>query len=214
MLKLPSQISSFQFFIDIQPHQGIAHPVAGRYAFPSDTLSCTSWQNGSSTQSGTIIAPAAAASVTCDALLPLACCSTPYRETFAGFTTAHVNGERGGRGGMNLICGSEFAGSHICHTAEYIRAHSTTSPPVSAAWIDGSVLSLVGHDSTTPAPGREHETLNNYFGGQSMGRLVTTAWGSASNCRNWTSSEAIEQGSVLPQAYDTCAAIHAVACCR
>ena len=39
---------------------------------------------------------------------------------------------------MHQRCGQAFAGSHLCHVAEYERATPTITPPATGAWLDAS----------------------------------------------------------------------------
>jgi hypothetical protein len=57
---------------------------------------------------------------------------------FAGFTSTAVNGAIGSREQMHAMCAAQFAGSHLCHTAEYQLANSSVPVPADGAWIDAS----------------------------------------------------------------------------
>lgn len=128
----------------------LAGKDTGRYVAANaitDGQSCLNW-TGYTYNTGALPAtrPANGLTITaggpesqlCTEARPLACCASPTEEGFAGFTTASVSGDRGGRALMNFSCGSEFPGSHMCHTAEYYRAHPTEEPPADGAWIDYS----------------------------------------------------------------------------
>jgi hypothetical protein len=114
---------------------------------------CMGWTSTLNTDGqirGPIIRPAGATLVDCASLLPLTCCSTPYRERFAGFTSFTANGVIGGEAMANYRCATEFAGSHLCHVAEYYRAHPTLSPPAEGAWVDTSAVPWLTSVSYAP----------------------------------------------------------------
>lgn len=121
------------------------------------------------------------ATADCTLSKPLACCDSPYRESFAGFTTATRDGAAGGRAGMHLACGTEFPGSHLCHVAEYARTHPTILPPVQGAWMD---MSGYQYHSTL--------YLNRESARADEGRYTVASW---ANCYNWTDNTAIESGN-------------------
>src|SRR5262249_43978172 len=128
---------------------------------------------------------------------PLACCMTPVRTRFAGFTAALKNGNLGGRPAAHAACQAEFANSHLCHEAEYLRAAAPQSIPASGAWIDSSTVN--GSTSVT--------------GGAPQGGRYTVGV-----CFNWTSSLNTAGGYVLTQAGNVtsnndCSVSHPLACC-
>ena len=107
----------------------------------------------------------------CNEMRAVACCNGRPATTFAGFTTALFDGgSANGRPGLNAACHAEFADSHFCHIAEYVRAHSAVPVPAEGAYIDESV----DGDGTT------------VFGGLPLaGRYL-----SGNDCRDWTWSAA------------------------
>ena len=128
---------------------------------------------------------------------PLACCNGLPSGAFAGFTVAP--GPMNGRPGMHLACDTEFAGSHMCHAAEYLGTVSTAAPPAGGAWLDSSV---------TP---RGFQTEG---GAPSFGRWV----GTSGTCRYWASTSTSYAGLVLSSSgeldYDvSCDTPRPVACC-
>jgi hypothetical protein len=121
----------------------------GREAF---SFSCGSWTSASNTSfAATFLRPDGRVQTTssntfptppaCDVQRALACCNGAPKVQLAGFTTVTPDGAGFGTGrpGMHAACASEFAGSHMCHIAEYLRAGSPVSVPTSGAWIDPSV---------------------------------------------------------------------------
>jgi hypothetical protein len=173
-------------------------PESGRYLASSD---CTNWTIGGATSSGHWLHPSGyvTASGDCSASRPLACCNTPSKVRFAGFTRTAATGGFGGRSKMHAACAAEFPGSHFCHAAEWIRASSPTTIPMSGAWIDPSTGGTGG--------------LNN-SGLTGSGRYLAS-----SDCTNWTIGGATSSGHWLhPSGYVTasgdCSASRVVACCQ
>lgn len=74
--------------------------------------------------------------------------------SFAGFTATTHTGNLAGRPGAHAICNAAFAGSHLCHAAEYLQSNSGTTPPMSGAWIDNSTSGSGVNNSGTPGSGR------------------------------------------------------------
>lgn len=207
--------STNYFRMRIVPHQGIAHRSAGIFAAESATLNCFNWAKAGSGETGTLLVPSNATTLNCTSPRPLACCSTPYRERFRGFTSAAVDGARGGRAGMNAVCATEFPGSHICHIAEYFRAHAHVSPPDGGAMLERSIYFRPGFDSTTPEPNRLWAISSYEYGGEEMGREIAPAWGESSNCNNWTSASTSIGPLRWPLTYGgSCAVPASVACCE
>jgi hypothetical protein len=121
----------------------LAARSSGRYTAASNDTNCTNWTALSYTSFGTVydgkgvtITPSGASYQLCKDPRPLACCKSPMREKFRGFTQATVTGDVGGRERMHFLCGSEMPGSHLCHHAEYVRAAPRVAPPVARAWVD------------------------------------------------------------------------------
>jgi hypothetical protein len=173
----------------------------GRHLFSYD---CTDWtsnsvnsygywldQNGGITNNGS-----------CASQHVLACCNSPAKTTFSGYTTfTAAGGGFGGSGryGMHARCAAEFPGSHMCHAAEWIRAQVATPPPNAGAWldpssIDGSTTVIAG----TPEAGRH---LFSY------------------DCTDWTSSSVNSYGYWIDtnggiSNNGSCATVHSIACCQ
>jgi len=130
--------------------------------------------------------------------------------TFAGFTTATTNGAAGGREAMHALCDAAFAGSHMCHVAEYEVAASATIPPSQGAWIDSSCIEYVA-GGTLPS-GRISCDVK--LGSSDAGRRLAASTGS--NCNGWTSAISNHYGfHINPTEAKTasCDAIRPVACC-
>jgi len=106
----------------------------------------------------------------CNTQRALACCNGAAKVRFAGFTTLVVDGAGtgGGRPGMHGACAAQFAGSHMCHVAEYLRAASSQSVPTTGAWLDPS-----GNERGEVTTG----------GSPRLGR-----WTSTFSCNSWTSN--------------------------
>ena len=99
---------------------------------------------------------------------------------------------------MHAKCATAFAGSHMCHLAEYARANPMTSPPSTGLWLDVSAAQLQ-FDRYTALP--------------FMGRYIeqTSSW----NCVNWTVTTGT--GLVVQASGPTsavCSAARPVACCK
>jgi hypothetical protein len=92
--------------------------------------------------------------------------------SFIGFTTGTTLGNLGSREQMHAMCGAQFAGSHLCHVAEYGLANGASPVPANGAWVDtsgytGANSTYGDYDVATP----------------SAGRYVYTSTG---NCSAWT----------------------------
>ncbi|MBL0220882.1 MAG: collagen-like protein [Myxococcales bacterium] len=188
----------------------VASTDLGRYAGQLYTGNCDNWTTATSSGSttfGETINPATPTAVVCTSSHALACCSTPYVEGFRGFTTASVTGVRpGGRAEMHQLCGAQFAGSHMCHVAEYQRATPTVSPPAAGAWLDMSGYLRSG------------SSVSNEVASQHMGRYAGQLY--TGNCDNWTaatSSGSTTFGETITQAGPTasvCTSARPIACCE
>jgi hypothetical protein len=128
-------------------------PGSGRYLAGSD---CSYWTHSGSGSSGLWLNAQSILTTTgdCSASRSLACCNTPGKVRFAGFTATATSGNFGGRAKMHAACSAAFPGSHFCHAAEYLRATSPTTPPMSGAWIDNSTSGSGVNNSGTPGSGR------------------------------------------------------------
>jgi hypothetical protein len=193
-------------------------PGSGRW---TDSYTCDSWTsaNGSSFSNTYLAANGqitTASSSTaplppgCNTQRSLACCNGTPKVQFAGFTSMITNGGSiaGGRPGMHGVCASEFAGSHMCHAAEYLRASSGVTIPASGAWLDPSVNE------------RDELVLG---GSPRFGR-----WTSSYTCSGWTSASGTSfsstfldaDGDIKTHSSSTaplpigCAAQRPIACCR
>jgi len=182
----------------------------GRYTGQLYSANCNNWSeamSGSTATSGSTIRPDGVTSQLCTTSHALACCSTPYAETFRGLTSTSVTGVRpGGRAEMHQLCGAQFPGSHMCHTAEYQRANPTSSPPAGGAWID-----ISGFLKQSGSPTSEIATQH---AGRYSGQLYSA------NCNSWTaalSGSTATSGSIITPSGATsavCTTSRPVACCQ
>ena len=171
---------------------------SGRYVAYNGT--CDSWSNASSSYYGTVVTPTGGiATQGCNASRVLACCNTPSKTRFAGFTTSATTGSASGRPAMHGRCASAFPGSHLCHATEYIRSNSATVVPASGAWVDPSLArgSTDRWNSGMPASGRYV-----YYNG------TCDSWSNASSSYYGTSITT--NGGVVTQG---CNASRTLACC-
>ena len=181
----------------------VASPTSGRYTARDFYANCSSWSSTASAV-GLAIKPGGAFLEDCTEQHVLACCSTPYREKFRGFTASTVDGNGGGRAAMHARCATEFVGAHLCHAAEYERATSVSAPPAGGAWIDAS-----GYAS--PSGG----TLETRVAAPGVGRWTGRSY--YDNCENWTTNAAASAGFVVRPALTTsssCATARPLACCE
>jgi hypothetical protein len=190
---------------------GTASNVASRDAGRSvgwSPYNCWSWSASDSAWGLTLYPDGAfgiGSAASCSTPHVLACCATPYRERFRGFTTATTTGAAGGRTRMHSLCAQQFAGSHLCHIAEYERATPTTTPPTSGAWVDDSAV-ITAAGSVETADGLRR-----------AGRITSQA--DYANCDNWTAitaATALEGLAIEPvHAYSvSCAVARPLACCE
>lgn len=204
--------ASLSHFLSIVPVQNTGHPSAGIYT-SFGSLNCTGWGSSSAAQTGTALQPNGTNLADCSVARAIACCSTPFRERFSGFTTALVSGAPGGRAAMNRVCRQEFPSSHICHSAEYVRGHSRVSLlPGERAWVDGSTIGYLGHNDSSPDPSKTYQLSAASFGSADAQRLVRGIWSGTENCDNWTNAS--EFGLALPGGGLACSATARVACCE
>jgi hypothetical protein len=158
-------------------------PQAGRSA---NGYNCQSYTHNGTTYGGTSLAASGSIGWTtdCNVSRPLACCTTPSKTRFAGFTRATTNGKLGGRARTHAMCNSEFPGSHYCHAAEYIRANSGVPIPAGGVWIDPSANNSGVVYSGVPTAGRQANgyTCQSYmhdgttYGGTSLAQRGTMGW--------------------------------------
>jgi len=184
-----------------------ALPESGRMIFAESSpydQNCTNWTNATNQASGLSIQPAGGVTAPCNTALPLACCGTPYYETFRGFTTATTAGNSGGRASMHGLCAAQYPGSHLCHVAEYHRANPSAPPPAAGAWLDGSSVGNYGFITNATAQAK-------------AGRFTgVDSTYNRDNCKNWTSNLNANQGWVVQPAGTntaTCDQALPAACC-
>jgi len=190
--------------------QDAAHPDIGRWIGPNSSQNCANWTTDGAGAQGLTLTQGGPTNTNmqCSDLKPLACCSSPYQETFAGFTAATYLGDLGGRAGAHAICATEFVGSHMCHLSEYERTMSTTTPPASGAWLDQSGLLV-----TTPGPNAGTSVCSTREMARFIGQHGTY------NCTNWTTTSSGLRGMVIfddgaSTATTTCDTARPIACCQ
>ncbi|MBS1120088.1 MAG: uncharacterized protein H6Q90_2316 [Deltaproteobacteria bacterium] len=170
---------------------------AGRFLDNEPSSNCSSWTTAAQFTKGGAIQASNEITATCATARAVACCNTPYAETFRGFTTGTTNGNAGGRARMHARCATEFAGSHMCHIAEYVRAAPRVAPPATAAWMDDSTFNNRGENrGAMPRSGRS-----------------TSA---ESSCNSWTTSSQFVNALAMNAAggvRGTCDLARAIACC-
>jgi hypothetical protein len=151
---------------------------AGRSVAANSQINCLGWTVAATAiQTGIVIRPQGTAFALCNVPRPVACCLTPYLETFRGLTAASYAGNVGGRHVMHATCAAEYPGSHLCHSAEYERAASTVPLPATGAWADSSTFNhYPEYNGAMPRSGRLILNDGNY------------------NCENWTSASNIRYG--------------------
>ena len=170
---------------------------AGRSA---NETACISWSRNTAGYGGTGITEAGSitTSLDCSTTHPLACCNTPSKTRFAGFTTATTTGNAGGRHKMHALCAAEFAGAHLCHAAEYLRSNSATPVPTSGAWLDPSGF---GKNSWS--------TIGLPEAGRSNNETACISWSRDTSGYGGTSLTA--SGSISTSL--DCSTAHALTCC-
>lgn len=72
----------------------------------------------------------------CTATKPLACCQTPLKRVFRGFTSLSFTGDLGGFPGANAKCRAEFPGSYFCSYGDYNRSEPGLGAPALGSWVD------------------------------------------------------------------------------
>ncbi len=182
---------------------GVATSRSGRHVGQHLYANCHSWTT-TAQASGLVVHTSGAGYIACAERRPLACCTTPYRERFRGFTSAMVTGDAGGRAAMHGRCAAELSGSHLCHAAEYARATPVISPPASGAWIDASGFAL-----------REGGTRESSVASANAGRW--TGRSIYDNCTNWVDASATLSGTVVAPGLTSsasCATARPLACCE
>lgn len=181
---------------------GCGDPVAssdsGREVMSSSGGNCANWTTTAGLSNGAvIIEPASTQYAACNVARAVACCTTPYRERFRGFTSATRTGASGGRAAMHRACASEFSGSHLCHLAEYWRANPTTTPPAGGAWLDYSSFNDITEDmGAMPRSGRSTYP--------------------SSACTAWTNASAVDNALTITPGGDqsqACSVARPLACC-
>jgi len=164
------------------------------------TYSCSSWNNSGGGDYGTIVTATGTIDPygACGTARQLACCNTPTKARFAGFTSATVHGAAGGRWKMHSLCATAFTGAHMCHATEYLRANSAQTVPSGGAWLDSSSV----NGSTVANSGVPDSS-----------RYITGA-----SCSSWNNSGGGDYGTVVTDVtqidtYGDCARARPVACC-
>lgn len=172
-------------------------PGSGRYIYG---YTCAHWNDAAASKYGTYLTTAGNIldDTGCNVSRSLACCNSVRKTRFAGFTPTTTNGNVNGRPKMHAMCATAFAGSHLCHAAEYIRATSATTIPASGAWID---------PSTTPS------TSFTNLAHPSSGRYIY-----GYTCSHWSDAGASKYGTYIATSGNIlddsgCNVSRTVACC-
>ena len=177
----------------------VASPDSGRLVEAGQSSNCSNWTTAAQfTTGGQIQADGQQLTAACATPRAVACCNTPFKEKFRGFTSATTNGAAGGRAAMHARCAAEFAGSHLCHLAEYTRAGSSIAPPANGAWMDDSTYHNRFEDrGVMPRSGR---TLHNQ-----------------TSCNAWTSNNQFANALAMNPAggvRGACDLARPLACCQ
>jgi hypothetical protein len=158
---------------------------------------CNTWTSSSSGTPGTYLAQEGGVSNNgaCNVLRPLACCNGAPKTTFVGVTSAPAT--MTGRVAMHVACNAQFVGSHMCHAAEYLRAHSALPIPASGAWLDASTSQI---------------------GGTTSGGAAIFGRANGPACNTWTSTSSGTPGTYVAQEggisnNGACNVLRPVACC-
>ena len=164
------------------------------------SYSCSSWNNSGGGDYGAIVTATGNIDVfgACGTARQLACCNTPTKARFAGFTAATSTGAAGGRWKMHSLCATAFTGGHMCHASEYLRANSAQTVPSGGAWLDSSTTT----GSTVANTGVPDSAR--YIGG--------------SSCSSWNNSGGGDYGTIVTDVaqidvFGDCARARPVACC-
>lgn len=121
---------------------------AGR--FVGAQHNCLNWtSNPSGTGSGAALSVWPHDLVPCVNQLSVACCNSPYREQFAGVTTATTDGNAGGIEGMNRRCHMEYPNSHFCSFSEFQRAAVPIAVP--SVWMQPNFSMQISPEDNPPA---------------------------------------------------------------
>lgn len=149
----------------------------------------------------------------CNLQRALACCNGAPKVQLAGFTTVQPDGAGAtpgaGRPGMHAACNAQFAGSHMCHIAEYLRANSPVPVPATGAWLDPSVNE--NDDTVTGGAARFGRETSSFtcFGWTS--NTATGAW--SSTHLDVDGNAKLQSSNSFPQQIG-CTARRPIACCR
>jgi hypothetical protein len=135
----------------------------------------------------------------CSSSRALACCNSPAKVRFAGFTRQTTNGSIGSRAKAHALCAGEYSGSHLCHVAEFIRTSSPVTVPASGAWLD---------------PSSSASTGGIYTGVPAAGRFVL-----GYDCSSWTQGTTGYAGTWVSASGSMdingdCSTVRALACCQ
>jgi hypothetical protein len=183
----------------------LASRDTGRYTGSDFSLNCNNWTVTTSGDNGEMLSAGGVAVHACSSSLVVACCSSPYKEQFAGFTSTTTTGAlSGGRAAMHAFCGAQFSGSHLCHAAEYARASPKTTPPAGGAWLDASGYSRTAGLADISSVASIHD-----------GRYTASDF--SVNCNNWTAAPSGNNGETVTSAgttYGACSTARVAACCR
>jgi hypothetical protein len=170
---------------------------AGRF---SGAYTCSGWNNTGGGDYGTIVNAKGTIDIygDCSTARQLACCNTPTKARFAGFTAATTSGGAGGRFKMHALCATAFTGAHMCHASEYLRANSAASVPSGGAWLDPSTVNSTNIANT---------------GVPDSARFI-----GAYTCSSWNNTGGGDYGTIVNELgaidiYGDCSKARSVACC-
>jgi hypothetical protein len=170
---------------------------AGRYL---GGYTCSSWNNTGGSDYGTTVTSTGTIDVfgSCSTARQLACCNSQSKARFSGFTSTTTTGGAGGRWKMHAMCSTAFAGAHMCHASEYLRASSSVTVPGDGAWIDPSTIT-----GSTPAQSGVTDSAR-YLGGYT--------------CSSWNNTGGSDYGTIVNDVgtvdvFGDCSKARPVACC-
>lgn len=122
--------------------------------------------------------------------------------SFAGFTSTAFSGSIGGREAANLTCATDFAGSHLCHLAEFHLANPAVDVPDGGVWVDPSA-------TATPLTRVVYAQSMNIISPDSSRALAPA-------CAHWTDGSVTSGVAVFPSgpALSLCNQPRPLACCN
>jgi hypothetical protein len=98
----------------------------------------------------------------CNVPRQLACCRSPHRGWFRGYTSVKYDGAMGGPIGANAKCAAEYPGAHLCTYREFTWAGVGTAPGLDGFWLDGSFSSTSSSPNYYPRDRDSSYTCDNW----------------------------------------------------